>query len=158
MATFRGPTFRIHRPPTNAAKPSIRMLSVNVNVTWVIVHPKVLVSGIRNTLQAYTAPSAICMITPATAILHRLAKAPSLDALVPPAEGINCPHFEHLLVSCEASKRRWDLIARSVEAVGQRPQSCSLLQGPCRRKWALMYWVLQVGEAASIVWSTTQLS
>src|ERR1700756_5456413 len=76
MATFRGPTFRIQSPPTNAAKPSIRMLSVNVNVTSVIVQPKALVSGMRNTLQAYTAPSAICKITPAAAILHRFGKAP----------------------------------------------------------------------------------
>src|SRR3954468_19097850 len=64
----------------NAAKPSIRMLSVNVNVTSVIVQPKVLVRGMRKTLHAYTAPSAICKTTPAAAILHRFGKAPPFSA------------------------------------------------------------------------------
>ena len=47
------------------------MAIVNVSVTSEIVHPNSCVSGIRKTLQAYTAPSAICMTTPAAAIGQR---------------------------------------------------------------------------------------
>jgi hypothetical protein len=36
------------------------------------VQPYVRASGIRKTLQAYTAPHTICMSTPAPAIIHRL--------------------------------------------------------------------------------------
>jgi len=52
IATMRGPDLRIHRPPTNAANPSIRMAIVKVKVTCEIVHPNAFVSGMRNTLQA----------------------------------------------------------------------------------------------------------
>ena len=70
-ATVRGPTRRIHNPPANAAKPKTKMAIVNVSVTSEIVHPNACVSGIRKTLQAYTAPSAICMTTPAAAMGQR---------------------------------------------------------------------------------------
>jgi hypothetical protein len=42
-----------------------------------MLHPYAFVSGMRKTLQAYTAPSAICMRTPAAAIHHLLATVPS---------------------------------------------------------------------------------
>src|SRR6266850_1428701 len=71
-ATTRGPTRFSHRPPKNAAMPSTKMLIVNVNVTSDVLQPNCLVSGTRNTLQAYTAPSATCINTPAAAMIHRL--------------------------------------------------------------------------------------
>src|SRR5438093_13715325 len=45
---------------------------VNVSVTSPLLQPNRVASGFRNTLQAYTAPSAICISTAATAMLHLL--------------------------------------------------------------------------------------
>ena len=68
------------------------MAMVNVSVTSEIVQPNDLVSGMRNTLQAYTAPSAICITTPAAAMTQRFCVAidvyPMASALsVPPDPG-----------------------------------------------------------------------
>src|SRR5882724_3481689 len=71
-ATTRGPTRFCQRPPKNAAIPNTKMLIVNVNVTSDVLQPNCLVSGARKTLQAYTAPNATCMNTPAAAMTHRL--------------------------------------------------------------------------------------
>src|SRR6476619_4515302 len=76
IATLRGPTFRIHSPPTNAAMPRTKMAMVKVSVTCEMVQPNARVRGILKTLHAYTAPSAICMMTPAKAITQRLDTAP----------------------------------------------------------------------------------
>ena len=57
------------------------MAMVKVTVTSEIDQPNALVNGMRNTLQAYTAPSAICMTTPAAAITQRFCRrvARSID-------------------------------------------------------------------------------
>src|SRR5690348_16049302 len=73
---MRGPERRIQRPPAKAANPRTRIASSNAYVVCVMLHPYAFVSGMRNTLQAYTAPSAICMRTPAPAINHLLATVP----------------------------------------------------------------------------------
>src|SRR5258705_6962992 len=70
-ATTRGPLRFSHTPPKNDAKPSTKMLIVNVNVTSEMLQPNCFASGTRNTLHAYTAPKAICRKTPATAIAQR---------------------------------------------------------------------------------------
>ena len=49
------------------------MLIVKVSVTCEILHPNCFDNGTRNTLQAYTAPSAIWRNTPAIAMTQRLA-------------------------------------------------------------------------------------
>src|SRR5437899_618355 len=72
-ATVRGPTRFIHNPPKNDAKPSTKILIVNVNVTCEMLQPNCFDNGMRNTLQAYTAPSAIWRNTPAIAMPQRLA-------------------------------------------------------------------------------------
>src|SRR5258705_10726081 len=71
-ATTRGPLRLSHRPPKNDAKPSTKMLIVNVNVTSEMLHPNCFASGTRNTLHAYTEPKAICRKTPETAIALRI--------------------------------------------------------------------------------------
>src|SRR5258708_35820660 len=70
-ATTRGPLRFNHRPPKKAAIPSVKMLMVNVNVTSGMLHPNCFARGMRKTLQAYTAPNAICKKTPAVAITQR---------------------------------------------------------------------------------------
>jgi hypothetical protein len=62
----------INMPPAKAANPSTRIASSNATVTCETVQPYVRFSGMRKTLHAYTAPSAICMSTPATARIDRL--------------------------------------------------------------------------------------
>ena len=52
---------------------------VNVRETWEMLQPNSLTSGMRNTLQAYPAPKAICMHTPATAIHQRLTERINLS-------------------------------------------------------------------------------
>src|SRR5579875_596344 len=71
MATTRGPLLFAHRPPKNAAKPTTKIAMVKVSVTCSIDQPNFAVSGLRKTLHAYTAPSAICMTTAANAIPQR---------------------------------------------------------------------------------------
>src|SRR5207244_13573287 len=68
-----GPTRFIHNPPKNAAKPSTKILMVKVNVTCEMLQPNCFDNGMRNTLQAYTAPSAIWRNTPAIAMTQRFA-------------------------------------------------------------------------------------
>ena len=51
-ATIRGPFRAIHNPPKNAAKPSTKMLIVNVRVTWEMLQPNCFDNGTRNTLHA----------------------------------------------------------------------------------------------------------
>src|SRR5260370_40890841 len=70
-ATIRGPLRVSQRPPKNADMPSTKMLIVNVNVTSGMLHPNCFASGVRKTLQAYTAPNAICKKTPAVAMTQR---------------------------------------------------------------------------------------
>jgi hypothetical protein len=72
-ATMRGPFRFNHNPPKNAAKPSTKILMVNVNVTSEMLQPNCFDNGMRNTLQANTAPSAIWRKTPAIAMTQRLA-------------------------------------------------------------------------------------
>src|SRR4029077_13827607 len=69
---MRGPFRFIHNPPKNAAKPSTKMLMVNVSVTSEILHPSCFDNGTRKTLQAYTAPRAIWRNIPAIAMVQRL--------------------------------------------------------------------------------------
>src|SRR5438105_2474832 len=69
---MRGPRRLSHKPPKNAAMPSTKMLIVKVNVTSEMLQPNWFTSGVRNTLQAYTAPNATWMKTPARATYHRL--------------------------------------------------------------------------------------
>jgi hypothetical protein len=71
---MRGPFLFSQSPPKNEAKPKQKMAIVKVSVTCEMVQPNCLTSGVRKTLQAYTAPKAICMQTPATAISQRLAR------------------------------------------------------------------------------------
>src|SRR5260221_4410165 len=68
---MRGPLRVSQRPPKNADMPSTKMLIVNVNVTSGMLHPNCFASGVRKTLQAYTAPNAICRKTPAVAMTQR---------------------------------------------------------------------------------------
>lgn len=58
----------------------MKMARVKVSVTCGMVHPKALLSGMRNTLQAYTAPSPICITMPAIAIPQRFGTAWQLQA------------------------------------------------------------------------------
>src|SRR5215469_15818095 len=51
------------------------MAIVKVQVTCAIDQPNCFVSGLRNTLHAYTAPSATCIKKPASAIPQRLVGA-----------------------------------------------------------------------------------
>jgi hypothetical protein len=51
----------------------MKMLIVKVSVTWEMLQPNCFDNGMRNTLQAYTAPSAIWRNTPAIAMTQRLA-------------------------------------------------------------------------------------
>src|SRR3954462_10855057 len=71
-ATTRGPFLLSQIPPKNAATPRTKMLIVNVRVTSEIFQPNRVASGVRKTLQAYTAPSATWITTPAKAITQRL--------------------------------------------------------------------------------------
>src|SRR5215210_3984206 len=77
MATMRGPDRPIHSPPTKAANPRDKIVMLNVVLTAVTDVPYCSASASRNTLQAYTAPSATCITTPATAMITRL-PAPEL--------------------------------------------------------------------------------
>src|SRR3712207_6533486 len=77
MATMRGPDRPIHSPPKKAANPRARIVMLNVVFTAVADAPYCCESGSRNTLQAYTAPRATCITTPATAI-NALFPAPAL--------------------------------------------------------------------------------
>lgn len=61
----------------------------------------------RNTLQAYTAPSAICKITPAAAIVHRFGKTPPFAVIVP-AEDIYLPSLN----ACEEQTKAPTFLAR----------------------------------------------
>ena len=72
MATTRGPLRVSHSPPSTDVQPRKNQLIVKGRVTCGMVQPYSFDSGIRNTLHAYPAPSAICMQTPATAIHPRL--------------------------------------------------------------------------------------
>ena len=72
MATLRGPTLPIHSPPKYAEIPRNTIVSVNAMFTDETEASYSSESGLRNTLQAYTAPSATCMTTPAAAISQRL--------------------------------------------------------------------------------------
>src|SRR5215469_14669229 len=74
VATLRGPTLSCHRPPTIVPTPRKKIASVKFSWTCVSDHCSVRISGILNTLQPYTAPRQICMITAATAIPHRLGR------------------------------------------------------------------------------------
>src|SRR3712207_151938 len=76
---MRGPDLAIHRPPKKAATPSVKMVMLNVAFTAETDAPYCCVSASRKTLQAYTAPSATCITTPATAMIARL-PAPELLA------------------------------------------------------------------------------
>jgi hypothetical protein len=71
MATILGPLRFSHRPPKTDVHPRKKKLMVNVSVTWGMLQPNCFASGMRNTLQAYADPSAICRLTPATAIHQR---------------------------------------------------------------------------------------
>ena len=71
-ATIRGPDLFIHRPPKKAAKPRDKIAMLNVVLTPETDEPYASDSGMRKTLQAYTAPRATCITTPAAAINHRL--------------------------------------------------------------------------------------
>src|SRR5918998_2434550 len=68
MATMRGPERPIHNPPKKAAQPRAKIVMLNVMLVAVTDAPYCCDSGSRNTLQAYTAPRATCITTPATAI------------------------------------------------------------------------------------------
>src|SRR3712207_1308407 len=68
MATMRGPDRPIHSPPKKAANPRASIVMLNVVFTAVTDAPYCCESGSRKTLQAYTAPRATCITTPATAI------------------------------------------------------------------------------------------
>ena len=52
MPTIRGPARFIHKPPTNAAKPRVRIAMVKVSVTSEMLQWKAAMSGSRKTLQA----------------------------------------------------------------------------------------------------------
>src|ERR1700686_4225779 len=71
MATTLGCLRFINNPPAYAERPRKNQLIKNVQVTSVMLQPNSLERGMRKTLQAYAAPSAICMKTPATAIHQR---------------------------------------------------------------------------------------
>src|SRR5579864_6018465 len=71
VATTRGPLRSCHRPPIIVPTPRKKIANVKFNCTWVSVQCSVRISGILNTLQPYTAPRQICMITAATAIPQR---------------------------------------------------------------------------------------
>src|SRR6185369_17812142 len=70
-ATTRGPLRFNHKPPAKAAHDSARIVIVKVSVICEMLQPNCVASGVRNTLDAYTEPSAICSNTPAAAILQR---------------------------------------------------------------------------------------
>ena len=72
MATTLGPDLASHKPPKKEEKPKEKIAMVNVRVTCEMLQPNCLARGTRNTLHAYTAPSAICIKTPAAAINQRL--------------------------------------------------------------------------------------
>src|SRR5215211_3349663 len=69
---MRGPDLFIHSPPKKAANPRAKIVMLNVMLVAVTEAPYCCDSGSRKTLQAYTAPRATCITTPATAITHRL--------------------------------------------------------------------------------------
>ena len=71
IATLRGPTLAIHSPPKYADIPRNTIVSVNAMLIDETEASYSSASGLRNTLHAYTAPSATCMTTPAAAISQR---------------------------------------------------------------------------------------
>ena len=94
IATMRGPFRFIQSPPSIDVHPRQKKLSVKVNETCAMLQPNSLTSGMRNTLQAYAAPSAICRQTPATAIHHRFAErmlAPKMARSRPPCQAARAP-------------------------------------------------------------------
>ena len=82
MPTVRGPTRFNHRPPTTAEKPRNNQSIEKVRETCEMLQPNSLTNGMRKTLQAYPAPKAICMQTPATAIHQRLIEGMAFNSVL----------------------------------------------------------------------------
>src|SRR5579872_872033 len=78
VATFLGPTLSCHNPPTIVPTPRKNIASVKFSCTCVSDQCSACIRGILKTLQPYTAPRQICMITAATAMPQRLGRRSEL--------------------------------------------------------------------------------